>query len=65
MNLRMDRKEIAIGKLKELAALDRKNNNEMTIQEKLEAITFLRECFYGQEATTGRLQRFYKILKRA
>jgi folate-binding Fe-S cluster repair protein YgfZ len=65
MNLRMDRKEIAIGKLKELAALDRKNNNEMTIQEKLEAITFLRGCFYGQEATTGRLQRFYKILKRA
>ena len=60
----MNRKEIIIGKSKELAALDRKNNNKMTIQEKLETITYLRECFYGPEATTGRLQRSYQILKR-
>ena len=60
----MNRKEIVIGKSEELSALDKKNNDRMTSQEKLETITYLRECFYGPEATTGRLQRFYKILKR-
>jgi hypothetical protein len=34
-----------------------------TTEEKLQTITFLRECFYGEEATTGRLQRFYTIFK--
>jgi predicted nucleotidyltransferase len=27
-------------------------------------ITYLRECFYGTEATTGRLQRFLKSLNK-
>ena len=27
-------------------------------KEKFETITYLRECFYGNEATTGRVQRF-------
>ena len=27
-------------------------------KEKFETITYLRECFYGAEATTGRIQRF-------
>jgi hypothetical protein len=31
-------------------------------QEKLEMITYLRECFYGPEATTGRLQRFFEFV---
>jgi hypothetical protein len=34
-----------------------------SVEEKIQTVTFLRECFYGEEATTGRLQRFYKILK--
>ena len=33
-------------------------------QDKFRTITFLRECFYGQEATTGRLQRVYTVFKR-
>ena len=35
-----------------------------SIKEKFQTITYLRECFYGLEATTGRLQRFYKFFKR-
>jgi hypothetical protein len=57
-------KEIVIGKSEELFAVDNKNNSKMTNQERLETITYLRECFYGPEATTGRLQRFYKFFKR-
>ena len=29
-------------------------------REKFETITYLRELFYGEEATTGRIQRVYK-----
>ena len=37
--------------------------NNATAQEKFQTITYLRECFYGPEATTGRVQRFYTILE--
>jgi hypothetical protein len=33
------------------------------VKEKLEMITYLRECFYGSEATTGRLQRFFEFVE--
>ena len=32
-------------------------------EEKLQTITYLRECFYGKTATTGRLQRVYTMSK--
>jgi len=32
-------------------------------KEKIKTITYLRECFYGKEATTGRIQRFHKPAK--
>ncbi len=35
----------------------------MTGKEKFELITYLRESFYGQEATTGRLQRVFTLIK--
>lgn len=34
-----------------------------SIDEKVGMITYLRECFYGPEATTGRLQRFFEFSK--
>ncbi|MCL1947845.1 MAG: hypothetical protein FWF51_11965 [Chitinivibrionia bacterium] len=37
--------------------------NNASVKEKLQTITYLRECFYGTEATTGRLQRFHRVLK--
>jgi len=32
-------------------------------EEILQTITYLRECFYGETATTGRLQRVYTMSK--
>ncbi len=43
--------------------LDREYWSDAPIREKLETITYLRECFYGKEATTGRLQRIYTVFK--
>ncbi|MCL2688970.1 MAG: hypothetical protein FWE57_03860 [Chitinispirillia bacterium] len=63
MSERINRKQIVIAKKD---ALDRSDNEyweHASIEEKLETITYLRECFYGEEATTGRLQRFYTVLK--
>ncbi len=63
MNNKMDRKHIVIGKAEELEKIDREYWSKADVQEKLRTITFLRECFYGEEATTGRLQRVYKVFK--
>jgi hypothetical protein len=65
MNEKMDRKRIIIGNAKELEKNDREYWAMANAEEKLITITYLRECFYGKEATTGRLPRFYKIIKRA
>lgn len=59
----MNRKQIRIEKSDALDSKDRDYWAKASIEEKLQTITYLRECFYGPEATTGRLQRFYKILK--
>ena len=65
MNERMDRKHIMIGNVKELAKSDKEYWSKASVEEKLKTITYLRECFYGPEATTGRFQRFYKVFKRS
>jgi hypothetical protein len=62
---KMDRKQIFIGSHKEIEKMDKKYWSKASVAEKLETITFLRECFYGPEATTGRLQRLYTVFKRA
>ena len=64
MNERMDRKQVFVGNADDLNKKDKEYWSKASVEEKLETITFLRECFYGKEATTGRLQRFYKIIKR-
>jgi hypothetical protein len=61
---RMDRTIVSIGNIKKLEREDRIYWESADVKEKFETITFLRECFYGEEATTGRLQRFYKVFKR-
>ena len=60
---RMDRKQIVVADSNE--ALDDQDIeywSRATVKEKLQTITYLRECFYGPEATTGRLQRAHIIL---
>ena len=65
MNERMDRKQFKVATHEELEQDDKIYWNNATVEEKFETITYLRECFYGQEATTGRLQRFYQVFKRS
>ena len=60
---RINRKQIVIAKKDALDRSDKEYWSRASIEEKLETITYLRECFYGEEATTGRLQRFYTVLK--
>ena len=60
-NEKLDRTKIIIAKQSVLDDMEYWNN--ASIEEKLQTITFLRECFYGKEATTGRLQRVYTVSK--
>ena len=64
MNERIDRSKIKIAKQEEFDKIDNQYCIEATVKEKLETITYLRECFYGEEATTGRVQRVYTMFKR-
>jgi len=63
MEERMNRREIAFGTAKDLEKKDRDYWKKASYREKFETITYLRECFYGEEATTGRLQRVYSFFK--
>ena len=65
MDRRINRMSVTVGTAKALEKADRKRLSNTSVKEKLETITYLRECFYGAEATTGRFQRFYKVFKRA
>ena len=60
---KIDRKQVIIEKTEVLKDRDNQYWKNATIKEKLQTITYLRECFYGKEATTGRLQRFHTMFK--
>lgn len=60
----MDRRVVSIGNFRELARENVQILKRTDASEKFATITYLRECFYGPEATTGRLQRVYTIFKR-
>jgi hypothetical protein len=64
MNGKMDRSHAVLSKAVELDAEDSHYWATADIKEKLQTITYLRECFYGPEATTGRLQGLYRIVER-
>lgn len=64
MENRMNRRDVSFSTVKEHANEEREYWSKASVEEKLKTITYLRECFYGPEATTGRLQRFYKFSKR-
>jgi hypothetical protein len=61
---KIDRKQVVLADNNEtLDDQDIEYWSSATIKEKLQTITYLRECFYGTEATTGRLQRFHTMLE--
>jgi hypothetical protein len=62
--MRIDRTQIFIADSNDqLDDMDIEYWNKATVREKFETITYLRECFYGPEATTGRLQRSHTMLE--
>ena len=63
LNTKIDRSQIIIEKKDVLDKNDEVYWSRATAEEKIQTITFLRECFYGEEATTGRLQRVHTMLK--
>jgi len=63
MERKMDRTKIVISTQDKFDKIDDFYWANASAEEKIDTVTFLRECFYGKEATTGRLQGFYKILK--
>ncbi len=63
MNFKLDRSRMVLNTAEELDKDDERYWAAASIKEKLQTMTYLRECFYGPEATTGRLQRFYQILE--
>jgi len=60
---KMNRKIGVFGTHKEFDKQDATYWKNASIKERVQMITYLRECFYGAEATTGRLQRIFKFVK--
>ena len=56
----IEKKEVFCGTLQEAEILDGEYCLFVLGNEKFETITYLRECFYGKTATTGRIQRVHK-----
>lgn len=64
MRDKMDRTDVSFGTAEEHEEQERIYLVKSGYKEKLRTITYLRECFYGTKATTGRLQRIYRFSKR-
>jgi hypothetical protein len=60
---RIDKSKIVYSNKELLNKNDIKYWEKASSEEKLKTITYLRECFYGETATTGRLQRIYTMSK--
>jgi hypothetical protein len=66
---KIDRTQIVVAKKDALDDNDAKYWSRVAIEEKLQTITYLRECFYGKEATTRhpmdarKLQRVHTMFK--
>jgi len=66
---KIDRSQVIVAKRDMLDNMDTQYWSHASIDEKLQTIMYLRECFYGKEANTGhpkdagRLQRVYSVFK--
>lgn len=63
-DMKMDRSCLKVGNHTQLDKEDREYWANAPDREHFETITYLRESFYGEEATTGRLQRVHRVFKR-
>jgi hypothetical protein len=64
MREKMDKTVVFFGTAEEQDKREMDYLKKAGYEEKLKTITYLRECFYGKKATTGRLQRIYRFSKR-
>jgi hypothetical protein len=60
---KMDRTQVFYSNHELSDKSDREYWEHASDKEKLQTVTYLRECFYGETATTGRLQRIYTVSK--
>ena len=63
MAVKIDRKKVSFCKKEDSYKEDSLYWAKASLYEKLEMINYLRVCFYGDEAVTGRLQRFFEFSK--
>jgi hypothetical protein len=56
----LKKKEVFCCTLQEAEIIDSEYCLFVLGKEKFETITYLRECFYGKNATTGRIQRIHR-----
>jgi len=56
----LKKKEVFYGTMQDADIIDSEYCLFVLGKEKFETITYLRECFYGKNATTGRIQRIHK-----
>jgi hypothetical protein len=59
--MKMDKKISGFSTFADAEKAEIKALKKMSYQEKSRAITFLRECFYGKEATTGKVERIFEV----
>jgi hypothetical protein len=60
---RIDKSKVTYSKKELLNTDDNEYWKNASWEEKLQEITYLRECFYGKTATTGRIQKSVQYLK--
>ena len=60
---RSKKKEVFCGSVKEAEIKEHEYWQMISYSQKIGVITYLRECFYGKKATTGRIRRFHKAAK--
>ena len=61
--MKLDKRHWAFGTFKDSEKAEVKEISSLSYQKRSRTITYLRECFYGRKATTGRVQRIYKASK--
>jgi hypothetical protein len=59
--MKIDRTSWSIGSFKDAEREEAEVLSKMTHQKKSAIITFLRESYYGRQATTGRVQRIFEV----
>jgi hypothetical protein len=61
--MKLDKRHWAFGTFKDAEKAEAQELSKLSYQKRARTITYLRECFYGRKATTGRVQRVYQVSK--